>query len=232
MTGNLKNVSQGSLANNSSERLSKTSEKAFSKTDLSITASPSELLAAELGAIKIKDSKEDLSEKSKEEGPVKYSSLASLKKDNLSNSKLSEKNLSNTKLSEGNNLSNSKLSEGNNLSDSKLSESNLSNSKLSENNNLSSSKLSENNNLSSSKLSEKNSIMSAVKKAYSISSNKSSADKLEAVSLNDPEVVTEKGASTVAVAENANESVPVDDEEAVKKSCVAEKAAKCRCVIS
>lgn len=223
--------SQGSLANNSSERLSKSSEKALSSTNLAGAVSSTEILTSELSAIKIQDSKENLNEKLIDAVEVQaknssQASITSVKKDNLSSSKLSNNNLSSSNLSTGN------------LSSSKLNNDNLSSSKLS--------------NSSASKLNNSTTGLAAkVKRALSIKSNKSSTDKLEAVSLNEPAIEDEKQFSSeniekkdsegsvgdeaiavTAVVETSDEIVPVEGEEAAKKSCISEKSAKCRCIIS
>lgn len=222
-------------ANNSSERLSK-AEKTMSYASVAKdhadgtdgALSSSELLATELAAVKIADSKENLAEVVKSESKTSLNEIAANNEKNESKASLNEiatKNQSNGSIT-------MKSSQGSindlarNGSKASLNRSNVSLSKLSQSN--------------PEIASEEEKVAEPV-----LEEAKRSTDELVAVSLNEnieekeakeesEPVATETAApatEAATVAQTTEAPAQVTEEE-TKKSCIAQKAAKCRCIIS
>lgn len=197
-------------ANNSSERLSKAektmSYAAVAKVDGTDGAlSSSELLATELAAVKIADSKENLAEVAKSESKTSLNGIAAKNASQGSINALAK-----------------------NESKASLNKSNASLSKLSRSNPE----------ISSEQIVEEKIAEPVAEEA------KKSTDELVAVSLNEASEAKEESepvatetfapvivAAAVAAAPTTEAPAQVTEEE-TKKSCIAQKAAKCRCIIS
>lgn len=280
-------LSAVSAANNSSERLSKTSEKSQVYGTSNGNVSSSELLISQMASVHINDSKEKLSNKEKSPESVSASvektaspslnGLANMSKSSINElvrSKSSLNELSSSKHSldelEGNVAAAAELTRSkssiNEISGSKQSLNDLLASKHSVNevsgskhslNELSGSKQSLNgvsgskhslNEVSGSKHSLNEATVSKSSLKESTNGSKSSlpaeksAENLVPVSLNDhTEEVESKKVESVGqgnqiqseeLEKSTTAAVVQEDEEEVKKSCMAQRFAKCRCVIS
>lgn len=207
-------------ATNSSERLSKANQKSLSAVvadnDVAAVMSSSEQLASELAAVKIADSKENLTEVA-----VKNESKASLNEIAAKNESKGSLN----DLSKNNNSKGSIRVLAKNRSTASLNKSDASLSNL------------------NTEIVAEEKVTESVKEEA-----KKSTDELVAVSLNEtqesekvseektaePAATTESAAPTSEPAASSTEAPAAvqPEEDQAKKSCLAQKAAKCRCIIS
>jgi hypothetical protein len=227
-------------ANNSSERLSKAHEMVMSAIEnKSITAlSPSEQLANDFAAVKIADSKENLAEVAKSESKASLNDLAAKNPSKGSINDLAKNNNSKGSISDlAKNRSTASLNKNSEATISKLSQSSIaivasSEPVKAEGEGEAKKSTDELVNVS---LNEKVEELMAPEPVAAETSSPALAVETtaDAAEISSPALAVETTADAAAnESTEAPAIIQAESEEEGKKSCLAQKAAKCRCIIS
>lgn len=214
-------------ANNSSERLAKAQQEKVLNNPVaigndSVTAlSSSEQLANDLAAVKIADSKENLAEVAKSESKASLNDLASK---NCSKGSLNN-------LTKNNNSRGSINDLAKNRSNVSLNKSEASIPKMSQSNTEIAADTAESVKEEAKKSTDELVAVSLNEKSEEVADEKSPAEPVVAETSTPAPAAETKTENTTASEENAA-AVQTEANEEGKKSCLAQKAAKCRCIIS